>query len=112
MNSQGWIRGMMSKSYDTEQFVTHVVTTIQRQLALWNEHYEVELLQSLLKNDCYYIVVYLGEKTYKVSLSESDVARLQDEWPFALDRHIWRSLVEQGLVIEHTDGNYLTYCTI
>ena|SRR5690625_1388573 len=112
MNCQGWIRGMMSKSYETEKFLIHVVETIQRQLALWNENYEVKLLQNLLSDSNYYIEIRFGEKTYKVAVNESEAARLQDEGAFKLDRYIWRSLVAQGLAIEPSEGNYLTYCSI
>jgi len=112
MNSQGWIRGMMSKSYETEQFLTHVVTTIERQLKLWDEHYEVRLLQDLMNDGMYFIVVYSNKNEYKVSINEADTALLQDVSPFSLDRHIWRSLVKEGLVMGESDGNYLTYCAV
>jgi len=112
MYAQGWIRGYMSKSYDVERFMIHVVTTIERQLQLWDEIAEVNLLRDLTGGEVYYVIVRFGEKMFKVPLSEWDAQSLQDQSPFAVDRYIWRELVKQGLLLGKTEGNYLTYCAI
>lgn len=112
MYAQGWIRGYMSKSYDVESFMIHVVTTIERQLKLWDERVEVNLLQDLIGKHIYFVIVRFDEKTFKVPLSEEEARALQDESAFAVDRYIWRGLVKQGLSLRETEGNYLTYCAI
>lgn len=112
MNAQGWIRGYMSKSYDGEKFMIHVVTTIERQLKLWDKTADVNLLQDVIGRHIYFVIVRFDEKTFKVPLSERDVQSLQEQSPFAVDRYIWRALLAQGLRLGETTGNYLTYCAI
>lgn len=112
MYAQGWIRGYMSKSYEVERFMIHVVTTIERQLKLWDETAEVNLLQDLVGRDIYYVIVRFDEKAFKVPLSKRDAHSLQDDSAFAVDRYIWRALIAQGLLLGETEGNYLTYCAI
>ena len=110
MNSTGFVRGMMSKSFEVEDYLNHVVTTIGRQLSMWDERYEVRLLNDLLAETNYEVIVNLEDITYQVDLELSNVAALQDKSPYSLDRHIWESLKNQGLVIEKTHGDYLEKC--
>jgi len=112
LNSTGFVRGMMSKSFEVDDYLKHVVTTIGRQLKLWDERYEVRLLQDLLDETSYDVIVNLADKTYQVKLELAQVAALQDHSPYTLDRHIWESLLNKGLVIEKTDGNYLEKCHV
>jgi len=110
LNSTGFVRGMMSKSFEIEDYLNHVVTTIGRQLNMWDERYEVSLFHDLLAETNYEVIVKLEDKTYQVDLELSNVAALQDKSPYSLDRHIWESLKNQGLVIEKTHGDYLEKC--
>ena len=110
MNSTGFVRGMMSKSMETEMYLTHVVETIRRQLEKWDENYEVKLHQDLLDETSYEVIVTLEDKTYHVHLDFPTAAALQDKSPYSLDRHIWESLKSKGLVIEQTHGDYLDKC--
>lgn len=103
---------MMAKTMETDRFIKHVVTTINRQLKLWDDHYKVSLLQDLLGQDFYEIVVNLEDKVFQVTLQCRDVEYLQARGPYALDQHIWRKLVDDGLVIEEGKGNYVDYCAI
>src|SRR5690625_1200523 len=106
------MRGMMAKAMETDQFMKHVVTTINRQLKLWNDGYEISLLQDLLGQNFYKIVVKIEDKVLQINLQCTDVEHLQAKWPYALDQHIWRRLANKGLVIETSNGNYLEYCAI
>jgi len=110
VNSTGFVRGMMSKSMETEMYLTHVVKTIRRQLENWDERYEVKLQQDLLEETNYEVNVTLEDKTYRIHLDYPTVAALQDKSPYSLDRHIWESLKSKGLVIEKTHGDYLDKC--
>lgn len=110
LNSTGFVRGMMSKSTETEIYLKHVVETIARQLEMWDEHYDVKLFQDLLDEKKYEVIVTLEEKTYHLHLELSLAAALQDKSPYSLDRYIWERLKEEGLVIEKTHGNYLEKC--
>ena len=102
----------MSKSLEVDAYLKHVVTTIGRQLKDWDEGYAVRLLHDLLDERSFYVVVHLADKTYQVNLELSHVATLQDHSPYTLDRHIWEALINQGLVIEKTQGDYLDKCHI
>lgn len=112
MNAQGWIRGYMAKSYDTHRFILHVVTTIERQLSLWKESSEINFFQDVRDENVYEIKIREGERFYTLSLNKSEASCLQTQSPFALDQYIWKTLVNEGLVIGETKGNYLTYCAI
>ena len=107
LNSTGFVRGMMSKSTETEVYFKHVVKTIGHQLEKWDEHYEVKLLQNLLEETSYDVIVKLEDKTYQINLELPFVEALQNKSPYALDRHIWESLKKEGLTIEKTHGDYL-----
>jgi len=110
LNSTGFLRGMMSKSTEQEVYLKHVVNTIGRQLDKWDERYEVKLLQNLLDETSYDVIVKLEDKTYKINLELPLVESLQNKSPYSLDRHIWESLKKEGLTIEKTHGDYLDKC--
>ena len=110
MNSTGFVRGMMSKSKEPEAYFKHVVKTISRQLDKWDERYEVKLLQNLLDETKYDVIVTLGDNMYQVNLELPLVEALQNKSPYSLDRHIWESLKKEGLTIEKTHGDYLDKC--
>lgn len=107
MNSSGWIRGMMAKSYDTEKMLTKVVDTMRLQLKEWDKDYQVRLLEELLEKDVYYIVVTKGQESFRVTLPKYRIKLLQETSPYALDKHIWNVLKQQGLQIGQSKGNYL-----
>lgn len=109
MNSSGWIRGMMTKLYETEKVLAQVVDTIRRQLYKWDTEYHVKLLEELLEKDIYYIVVTKNEASYRVTLPKHHVTRLQETSPYALDKHIWNVLKQQGLQVQESSGNYLKH---
>lgn len=103
MNSSGWIRGYMSKSYGSEDFLLHVGRTIEKQLKEWNENYHV----NIMKFKDYWLVVRIGEQYYEVTFTEEELAQLQGKSPFALDYKIWTELAEKGLEILTGYGDYL-----
>lgn len=107
MNSSGWIKGMMAKSYDTEKMLTKVVDTMRLQLKEWDKDYQVRLLEELLEKDVYYIVVTKGQESFRVTLPKYRIKLLQETSPYALDKHIWNVLKQQGLQIGQSKGNYL-----
>ena len=110
MNSTGFVRGMMSKSTEPEVYLKHVVNTVGRQLDKWDEDYEVSLLQDLLDETSYDMVVRLEDKIYQVNLELSHIAVLQNKSPYSLDRHIWEGLQAEGLTIEKTHRDYIDKC--
>lgn len=107
MNASGMIRGYMSKGYGAEDFLNHVSTTIQRQLQEWDENYEVKVEKR--QNAHFLITVYLDTPIHKVGMTKDEVQTAQEKSPFALDRHIWGELQNQGMLILYSSGNYLSY---
>jgi len=113
VNSSGFIRGMMAKNVVTEEFLQKVCETIERQLQLWDETYRLRFYKELLALDAYKIVVNRSSgESYTVLLAVNDVQVMQQDSPYALDRFIWKTLEEQGLTIQPSNGNYLTYCNL
>ncbi|PAV27938.1 hypothetical protein CIL05_18875 [Virgibacillus profundi] len=103
MNSSGWVRGYMSKSYSGEDFLIHVGTTIERQLKEWDEGYEV----NIMKFRDYVFVVKKGDRYYEMKLAEKEVEMLKDKSPYSLDRRIWVELERQVIQFLEGYGNYV-----
>jgi len=108
MNVSGMIRGYMSKNMDGEKFFIKEADIIEKQLQEWNPEYQVLLLK--LKD--YHFIVKKGDDSYEVTITEQELAQLQDRSPFSLDRKIWLALQNQGLQIIKGYGNYIDYCLI
>lgn len=105
MNVSGFIRRLMSRNLNEEEFVIKVSNTIEQQLKEWDGHYEVIVLK--LKN--YHWIIKRKEVHYSMELTEREVQQLQRRSPFALDRKLWDELEKQGLPIFKGVGNYLDY---
>lgn len=103
MNVTGFIRGLLSKHYSNEQFIIHVGEVIEQQLKEWDEAYWVNIMK--LKD--YIFIVKNGDKDYWLEMTEEELAALQDQSPFSLDKRIWLELEQQGLEIVFGYGNYL-----
>ncbi len=105
MNTSGWIRGMIAKNYESEDFLLFVGEGIERQLLEWDGNYAV----NIMKLADYHFIVRLEETYYETVISERRIAELQATGPFALDAEIWNGLVQDGLSIVKGYGNYLDY---
>lgn len=105
MNSSGWMRGYMAKSYSAEDFIIHVGTTIEDQLQEWDPAYAV----NIMKMRDYIFVVRKEETFYEMTLTEEEVEVLQNRSPYSLDWEIWTELEEQGIEVKRGYGNYIDY---
>ncbi|GGA93061.1 hypothetical protein [Ornithinibacillus halotolerans] len=105
MNTSGFIRGLMAKNVDEETFLTHVVSSIEKQLKEWDEYYVVRLVK--LTN--YVVVVQNGNLIISVPISKSQLISFQSQSPYSLDRYIWNELHRKAVMIGESNGNYLTY---
>lgn len=105
MNASGMIRGYMTKNVETENFLMHVTTTIQRQLQEWDENYKVKVEK--YSGHQFLITIYLNAPIYKVVLNQEEVRINQAKGPYAIDRLIWRELQIQGMTVFYSPGNYL-----
>lgn len=87
----------------SEDFLLYVAKTIEKQLKEWDMAYEVLVLK--LKN--YEIMVKNMETYYHSTVSEWELFQLQCQSPFAVDKKLWRDLMNDGLPIKKGTGNYL-----
>ncbi len=95
----------MARSMSRETFLKYVATTIERQLQEWNASYAVVVL----KLTDYHVWVNGTEEYYELSVAVDELEQLQKSSPYALDRHIWRLLQNQGLSIEKGYGDYIEF---
>lgn len=108
MNVQGWIRGYMSKSMDHEKFLLSVVELMEKEMKEWDETF----YGILMKLSDYRLVIKNNESSYEVTITENELATLQDRSPFSVDRYLWEQLEKQGLEIKSGYGNYIYYVFI
>lgn len=104
MNTSGFIRGSLAKKFDSERFLIHVSTTIERQLQEWDPTYQVYLLK--LKDYVFHLKCNENQE-YMIKINELKLKELQKKDPYALDRLIWKELIKQGLEPAKGHGNYL-----
>ena len=94
----------MAKKVSSERFLIHVSTKIERQLQEWDATYQV----CLMKLKDYQLMIRYGtEHKYSLTIKETELKDYQKEAPYALDRYIWGKLLEQGLKVNVSSGNYL-----
>ncbi len=98
MNTQGWIRGLITHNSPLDKFVDFVCNTISQEFGL-EVCIEHETNAFVIKFD-----------NYRVNLSESDVTLLQKKSPYALDKVLLESLKEQGLEFDVQRSQYIRYC--
>lgn len=103
MNISGVIRGYMTKNMSVEEFIVHVATLMEKQLKEWDENFEVYVM----KLADYEFVVKNNTTYYGTDIPEEEIAALQNESPFALDKKLWTELEKQGLNILRGYGDYL-----
>ena len=103
MNISRMARRSIAKNFSTDDYFQHVASVIECQLQEWNEKYEV----FLMKFQDYQFTVKNGNLYYDVFLPEEEVAKLQAQGTFALDRVIWSELKKQEMPIYEGFGDYL-----
>jgi hypothetical protein len=98
MNKNGILRSLMARNQNSHEFFKHVIHCIERQLKEFNEHFEVMVwnVEPLI------IQVHGDERSWFVSVLNNEIAKLQKQDPYALDRLIWKKLQEVGLHVEPT----------
>lgn len=98
MNTQGWIRGMMSKNMSNADFFQHVALCI-------NKEFEEKI--SIVMTECLY-GISIGK--FKIFMPKDKVKELQLKSPYSLDRYIFDKLFEQGFELDKYRSQYIRYC--
>lgn len=96
MNSTGFIRGYMAKNQNSEQFFKHVISCIERQLQEFDENIKV-IVEEGSPNIIY---VQGSEENWAISCANDEIKKLQRQSPYALDRKLWRDLINMGFKVE------------
>lgn len=105
MNSSSFIRTQMIQQLSAKDFFKHLGNCVQRELSENGDACEV-VVKTLPH---YYMTVKFQGKTYRFAFKKSQVNRLMKEEIFALDRTIWMTLEQKGLIIPETSGNYMRH---
>lgn len=98
MNTQGWMRGLMSRNMGNEEFFNHVIECIEREFDL-----KVEVLREQDK----YMITLEG---YTVDIKSSEICFYKDKSPYSLDRYILDSLRDKGYAFDIDRSKYLECC--
>lgn len=106
MNLESFIRSMMkdNENFSDEDFLNHVVDTLEAQLKEWDDNYLVELI----KDDEYILVIHGVQMTHYLRITKKDITELRQKGDYALDRNILTRLYHLGLAIQNFDGPYMT----
>lgn len=107
MNTQGYIRGYMSKNMDTTQFINHVVEVIGKEFEEdfgefkgWVDHI----------GTTYAIMLQWENQTYDIILDTAEVSKLQKQSPYKLDEYIMNIMISRGLGLDKERSQYVRYC--
>ena len=98
MNTQGWIRGLISYNSPLDKFVDFVLNTISKEF-----DFKVEVIDNEEN-----FLFYIGE--YKLNLAKEELISLQKKSPYAVDKYILESLKEIGFEFSHHRSQYIEYC--
>ena len=98
MNTQGWIRGLISYNSPLDKYVDFILKTISKEFGL-----KVEALDN---GDNF--LFYIGN--YKLDFSKEELILLQKKGPYALDKYILESLKEIGFEFSHNRSQYIEHC--
>lgn len=98
MNTQGWVRGIMSKNFSSAKYFEHVAECIGREFG--------ETAKTVI-TDCFY-GLSIGE--FNVFIPKDEAVKLQDKSPYSLDKHILEKLIEQGFRFDKYRSQYVRYC--
>ncbi|WP_046176154.1 hypothetical protein [Domibacillus indicus] len=104
MNTSGMLRGYLAKVMDQESFFFHVINCMEKQLIDWGN--EPILLFNWEKHSKDVGGFFLVDGfSYFFTFEKQALKQLQNQSPYAVDRALWESLVENGFVLK--ESNYI-----
>ena len=98
MNTQGWIRGLISSNTEIDKLCSFILRRIEKEFQRKGE-------VSLVNNNYVFKI-----DRYLVSINVDKVKKLQKVSPYALDKAILDILREQGLKFNYNRSQYIRYC--
>lgn len=104
MNTSGMLRGYLAKVMDQESFFFHVINCMEKQLIDWgsdtvllfNWEKEVSSVSGFFIIDGF---------SYSFLFTKNELKQLQDQSPYAVDRRIWETLIDEGFILK--ESNYI-----
>ena len=104
MDSQGWVRGIMSKSFPPDRFFIMIMKDIEEELTHWG--HETIILYNWGGQSAEVPVTFMIDwQLYPLPMEKALIQQLQKQSPYALDKHIWSHLKNNG--IELQDDQYI-----
>lgn len=98
MNTQGWIRGLISYNSPLDKFVKFVLATL-------SEEFEIVTKVTVSRDN---FILNIGN--YKFELTKEEITLLQKKSPYAFDRYILDRLKDMGFEFDCYRSQYIKYC--
>jgi len=105
MNTQGWLRGMLSKSYSQEKYFNHVVGCIDQELTEWG-YDSIVIYDWEASNDEVRVHFIIDLKPLNLEIAKKEIQNLQARSPYLIDQYLWTFLKKQGVNIQ--DDQYMS----
>lgn len=104
MNTSGMLRGYLAKVMDQESFFFHVINCMEKQLSDWGND-TLLLFNWERQSDNVSGLFIIDGFSHSFILTKQMLKELQAESPYALDKVLWESLIEEGLILK--ESNYI-----
>lgn len=104
MNTSGMLRGYLAKVMDQESFFFHVINCMEKQLLDWGND-TLLLFNWERQSDNVSGLFIIDGFSHSFILTKQMLKALQAESPYALDKALWESLIEEGLILK--ESNYI-----
>jgi len=98
MNTQGWVRGLISHNSELDKFANFVANNIAK---------EFELKLDIVIEEQ---VIDFTFGDYEVTINKEELRSLQKRSPYALDKYIINEMKDQGLAFDVNRSQYIQYC--
>lgn len=98
MNTQGWLRGLISYNSPLEKYVDFVLNTISKEFML-----KIEVIDNGVD-----FLFCIGH--YKLNITKEELISLQKRSPYALDKYILESLKHMGFKFDCHRSQYIECC--
>lgn len=98
MNTQGWLRGLISYNSPVDKYVDFVLETISKEFGV-----KIKVIDDGIE-----FLFYIGD--YKLKIAKEELLLLQKRSPYALDKYILESLKDMGFEFDCHRSQYIEYC--
>ncbi|WP_046181035.1 hypothetical protein [Domibacillus tundrae] len=101
MNTSGMLRGYLAKVMDQESFFFHVINCMEKQLVDWGVNTMLLFNWEKQSEDVFGFFIIDGF-SYSFVLNKQTLRQLQAQSPYAIDRALWESLIQDGFILKES----------